>query len=264
MRRRRKPAASGITALNDHPDPFTLWSLPYEKLRQPDLPDGTPQFVHPADLELVDELFDRHRATLCTFPSPFLGPLKTAKVVLAYAGPGDTDEGEANDRTDALDRKWVDQRLASFDGETPIDPVMLHGAAWNWMESRLASVLGESPGTCLNRFKSSVALVDLTAYRGRNVTWAELAFLETTQAMRAWARRVLFAEARREERVVIVMRAHVWWGLKPPSWSKGLLFCPAVNRSGYMLRDCEVGKAAKQAARGILGLGISATSPISR
>lgn len=208
--------------------------------------------MHPKDKDDVDLLFKKMRKNLNTFPCPFWGPILTAKVVLCYAGPGSTEHKiYGSDRKNARDPNWVKERVRSFDGKTPINFSLLHPTARAWFSGRIGSILGVSKEVA-EEYGGEVAVVDLTAYRGVNTAWEEVAFLPSTQVMRSWAKEVLFVDAIREKRVVLVMRANKWWGVPSGPWKRGNLFAPACTRSGYPILNCKFAAAAKKAAREVL------------
>lgn len=230
--------------------PVDFWNISPEDLRTS---DG--RFVHPEDRSEVENLFDYHKKYLETFPAPYWGPLKTAKLVLAYAGPGNTvREGVNGDAGQAQSLDWLKRRHISLSGDAPLDKELYHDRLQSWFRTRLRSVLKDNDIDLLDRFADVIAFVNLTAYRGEETKWEEVAFLPSTQIMRDWARSSLFPDAEAGKRVVIIMRAHKWWGIRKAPWSKGSLFAPPVNRSGVLLSEQEVGKAAQSAARRILGL----------
>ncbi|WP_428246275.1 hypothetical protein [Ferrovibrio sp.] len=230
---------------------FEMWNRPASDFQAGD------RYIHPADKADVEEIFDYHRPYLNTFPAPFWGPLRTAKLVLAYAGPGNTENDEDDDRTQAANPVWRNARCASFDGVTPFDAGLHHGRALRWFKSRARKVLGEDDPNSLDKFADQIAFAELTAYRGPETKWREVAFLPTTQAMRTWARTVLFPEAEERKRVVLIMRAHQWWGVrKTPAWGRGHLYAPETNRSGFLVNACGIGQQARQAARVALGLPV--------
>jgi hypothetical protein len=233
------------------PDPFSFWALTPRRLRL-----GRRRWVHPHDLQDVVELFRYHHDFLHTFPAPFFGPLKTAKLVLAYAGPGNTTTGEENDDTQGRDLAWVRRRLASFNGKTPIEWNLIQPRARQWFRSRLANLLDISVRQLdeIAAIETKIAFVNLAAYRGIETKWDEVAFLPSTQVMRSWARSVLFRDARTKKRVVVLMRANKWWGIRNGPWTSGFLFAPQTIRSGHLMKSCKVGQAATRAARRVVGL----------
>jgi hypothetical protein len=239
-------AAEGGAALRT---PIDFWNISPEELRTD---EG--MFVHPEDREDVENLFDYHKDFLNTYPAPYWGPLRTAKLVLAYAGPGNTiGQGENGDVGQAQSVDWLARRHNSLSGDAPLDDKLHHGVLQSWFRTRLRSVLKDRDAN-LDQFSNAIAFINLTAYRGTETKWEEVAFLPSTQVMRNWARSDLFPDAEAGRRVVIIMRAHKWWGIRKAPWSKGSLFAPPVNRAGVLLSEQDVGKAAQAAARKILGL----------
>lgn len=228
--------------------PSKFWSVKLDDLRGP---EGT--WRHPDDREDIDLLFKKMKENLNTFPCPFWGPIDTAKLVLCYAGPGSTENKHGSDRRDARNEEWLKERIASFNGTTPINFGIIHNRARNWFLSRIARVLDISKSEAED-LGAKVAIVDLTAYRGVTTTWEEVAFLPSTQMMRQWAKHSLFKEAKAKRRVVLVMRANKWWGVPSKPWSDGYLFTPDCNRSGFFLKKCDIGKIARNTARAAVGL----------
>jgi len=229
---------------------FELWKRPASDFHTEE------HFIHPKDKADVKEIFEYHRPYLNTFPAPFWGALRTAKLVLCYASPGNTENNMDDDRTQAADPNWRKARCASFDGETPLDAISYHGKAIQWLRSRVKNVLREDVPNTFGKFANQVAFVNLTAYRGPSTKWREVASLPTTQAMRNWAQTVLFPEAKQKKRIVLIMRAHRRWEVETPAWSRGHLFAPEVTRNGFLINRCEIGQQARHAARAALGLPV--------
>lgn len=227
--------------------PADVWSISATELRTR---DG--RWIHPLDRDDLELSFDRMRADLDTLPCPFIGPLHTAKVVLCFAGPGSTEQA---DKRDAKKPLWVERRLRSFDGKSAIDFTEFHPAAKAWFVSRIASVLGVGKAD-VEALGRKVAILELCAYRGASTHWEECGFLPTTQLTRRWAHHRLFKDAREGKRVVIVLRARAWWGLAPGAWSHNSLFAPSVTAGGYLITNCQIGKAARKAARSALSLSL--------
>jgi len=229
--------------------PFSFWSLTWRQMRL-----DRRKWAHPADREDIKNLFRYHRKYLHTFPAPFFGPLATAKIVVAYAGPGNTVVGKENDNSQGRSLDWVKERLDSFDGKSPLNWKLIQPRARRWFQARLANILGIPKFEGDRSIDSNVAFVNLTAYRGDETKWEEVAFLRSTQVMRNWVRAVLFPEARVRERIVIVMRANRWWGIRNGPWKDGYLFVPRATRSGHIVKNCKVGRAARIAARRAIGV----------
>jgi hypothetical protein len=168
--------AEGWAALRT---PVDFWNISPEDLRT-----ANGNFVHPEDRAEVENLFEYHADFLKTYPAPYWGPLRTARLVLAYAGPGNTDgEGENGDAGQAQSADWLARRYRSLSGDAPLDKELHHGVLESWFRTRLRSVLkykqADLPKEAdpLDRFADAVAFINLTAYRGKETRWEEVAFL---------------------------------------------------------------------------------------
>jgi hypothetical protein len=151
----------------------------------------------------VRKHFKKHEEFLDTFPSPFFGPIKTAKLIMAYASPGNSPE----DKKQAENPNWIKMRVKSFDGTSESDLSLFddHKKAQRWFQARIDKILGVD----ISKVCKDVAFVNLSAYRGDSTIWSEVACAPTTQAMRQWLREKI---CERNGPIVLIMRADDRWG----------------------------------------------------
>ncbi len=178
--------------------------------------------IHPADREWFTRNqhhgFD-HRG----LPGCFMGPLRTAPVVLLYLSPGADDGADAESETNQQRQKRMRAGNESLPGPTDNE------ATWKWWTSR-TNCFGED-GDFL---RSRVAFLNIGAYHSKDVRDVSLLLtLPSSRVTLAWANEVLFPKAADGERVVICMRSQRFWGLTAGRIGQSL-FAPAVTRSGHM------------------------------
>ncbi|HRJ67929.1 MAG TPA: hypothetical protein PLW48_12405, partial [Alphaproteobacteria bacterium] len=131
----------------------------------------------------------------------------------------DSDEGR-----DYYFRKWQGNEPLRTSG----------GEGEKWLRSRTRT-FGDYEAV-----RNHLAILNIGAYHSKVISdYATLTALPSSRVSLDWAQNVLFPEAERGERIVICMRAAAYWGLKTgESYGQGL-FAPAVNRSGYLLKNAE-------------------------
>ena len=201
------------------------------------------QWIHPDDREHVRTHFKKHKKCLNTFPSPFFGPIDTAKVIIAYASPGNSPA----DKKLAKDPDWIRRRVRSFNGRSKCDLNLFrdHEKAKRWFEQRVDKILGFN----ISEVSKQIAFVNLSAYRGDSSVWREAACAPTTQAMRYWLRERI---CEKRGPVVLIMRAANEWGFGKAPFQKGKkLFVLDTTRSG-LPKSGEQSKRARAVNRSAL------------
>lgn len=197
--------------------------------------------VHPADRPVFDR--GNHTLNRHCLPSNFMGPLKTAKVVLLFLSFGykQTDEQEA---TTPKGQRYF-QEMRSGQQLLPGRDDWYH--AWKWWSDRTKS-FGDWPD-----LRSKIAVLNIGAYHSAAFTdWPMLAALPSSRVCLEWAQTRLFPEAERGDRLVICLRAHRYWGLGFPGeqgcrYGEALFSAPVV-RAGHM-RDTAMRKQIIDMAR---------------
>lgn len=183
---------------------------------------GPADHIHPADLEFFasnpSHGFD-HRG----LPGCFMGPLRSAPVVLLYLSPGADDGADAD--TEANQQRQKRMRA----GNEPLPGNTDNEATWKWWTSR-TNCFGED----WNFLRSRVAFLNIGAYHSKEVRDVSLVLtLPSSRVTLDWASRVLFPQAIAGDRVVICMRSQRLWGLNGGRTGRSL-FAPAVTRGGHM------------------------------
>jgi hypothetical protein len=183
---------------------------------------GPADHVHPAD----HEWFARnpnHGFDLRGLPGCFMGPLKTAPVVLLYLSPG------ADDGADAECKANQQRQSRMRAGNEPLPSYADNEATWKWWKSR-TDCFGED----WEFLRSRVAFLNIAAYHSTNVkNTAVLLMLPSSGVTLRWANDVLFPQAIAGNRVVVCMRSQRLWGLGSGRTGQSL-FAPAVTRGGHM------------------------------
>jgi hypothetical protein len=182
--------------------------------------------IHPDDAEALKS--NRHTLALDTLVGPFMGPVRTAPVVLLTLNPGfsGVEQGEA--KTLAV-RELMAQNLG---GDAPLPPFTYNPKGREWTERRHTQF-----GLSYEAASSKVAFVNLIPYRSKEGAkdMHMVERLESIRLVRAWTQEALFPEAEAGERVVVCLRSARAWGLEPDTQRGLSLFTPKFNRAGFML-----------------------------
>lgn len=201
--------------------------------------------VHPLDAEVLGRV--EHGFDLDCLPFPFLGPLKTAPVVLLYLNPslgGDDHEVAGS----ATSQKWFHRAL---DGMHPLPDTAQTAAAAKWCQKQV-KLLGD-----WERMRHHVAILELTPYhcsRFENADPKLLPALASSRAAAAWAQEVLFPDARDGRRVVICVWGARSWGLAAGRQYGEKLFALADIRGGLRNAADPVSRSAIAAAKSMLSM----------
>jgi hypothetical protein len=188
---------------------------------------GPDDHVHPADHDVFERLAsDGHKFDHRSLPGCFMGPLRTASVVLLFMSPGFSEE----DATFAGSKEGRDFNARNRTGHEPLPPTSVPGGTW-WRQR--TACFGVADYT----LSKNVAVLNIGAYHSKEMLDPELlAALPSSRVCLDWAQSRLFPEAERGERVVICLRAAKFWGLRPGKIYGKSLYAPLVNRGGHMLR----------------------------
>jgi hypothetical protein len=181
--------------------------------------------IHPTD-EAVLKRVPSHRFDLDSLPGCFMGPLRTAPVVLLFLSPG----LDIDDRPTPALIEW-NSRVRT--GTAPLVGASIQGPTYRWWTQR-TKFLGHDPDTLANK----VAILNIGAYHSKTFDdHGLLAALPSSRVSLDWAQRILFPAAERGERVVICLRAARYWGLEAGADYPGTLFAPKVTRGGHAHLD---------------------------
>lgn len=183
--------------------------------------------IHPADRDVFDRVGRRgHGLDLRCLPHCFVGPLKTAPVVLLFLSPG-LDKHDLKDaRTPQGRSRYARERK----GYLPFRSQGEHPTGHRWLISRTKAF-----GVELEKLRHKIAVLNVGAYHSKEFKdYSLLAALPSSRASLEWAQKKLFPQAIRGERVVICLRAARYWGLKEGKKYGRSLFAPTVVRGGHM------------------------------
>jgi hypothetical protein len=161
-------------------------------------------------------------------PSPCLGPLKTAPVVLLFLNPGFSDPFDLNHAKEERGQSYYRQQRS---GVANLSTENEHGPAWKWWTTIVKQFeIGEP-----NQLIDKIAFLNIAPYKSEDFkAWHMLAVLPSSRVCLQWAQSVLFPQARAKDRVVICLRSAKYWGLGK---SEGHLFVPKTTMSGFMHKD---------------------------
>lgn len=181
---------------------------------------------HPADKEVLDRA--PHSFEMKCPPGPYMGPLRTAKVVFLFLSPGFDPKDVGDARSDEGQAHCKAQRT----GSAPLPGQIEHEAAWLWWNKKIGKLRINPLGIA-----GQVAFLNINAYKSKSFKdWHMLAALPSSRVCLSWAQAVLFPQAEAGKRVVVCLRSASYWGLRP-GLSRGGLFAPEVTRGGHMLHD---------------------------
>lgn len=178
---------------------------------------------HPADKAVLCRV--QHGFDLNCLPSAYMGPLKTAPVVLLYLSPGwsQRDVDEAN--TPEAQNRYVEQR----GGTAPLPTEGEHPEAWNWWRSR-TQVFGD-----WTDLRDKIAVLNIGAYHSPKFKDVPLlTALPSCRESVSWAQSTIFPKALQGDRVVVCMRAARYWGLSTGEKYGKALYAPRVTPGGHM------------------------------
>ena len=135
--------------------------------------------IHPADKDIFRRIGDDgHGFRLDALPSPIMGPLKTARVVLLFLSPGFQESDAEEGTTKAGQRRYTEMRM----GAAPLPDSVEHLAAWEWWSQR-TKAFGE-----WSDLRSKVAFLNIGAYKSRTFSDPQmLASLPSSRATLDWA-----------------------------------------------------------------------------
>jgi hypothetical protein len=182
--------------------------------------------IHPDDAVALKA--NRHTLALDALVGPFMGPVRTAPVVLLTLNGG-INGVERDEAKIPATRELMARNLA---GDAPLPTFASNPGGREWTERRLAQF-----GLSYKVASLKVAFVNLIPYRSREGAkdLHMLERLESARLVRAWAHDTLFREAEVGKRVVVCLRSARAWGLELDTQRGLSLFTPKFNRAGFML-----------------------------
>ncbi|MGA9796334.1 MAG: hypothetical protein WBQ17_12460 [Rhizomicrobium sp.] len=202
--------------------------------------------IHPADVETFRRVPNNGFATEAALPGCFMGPLRTAPIVLLYLSPGLSEEDKPTGRL----KEW---HVRTRGGTEPLVSKDVHSSAHAWWTQRTKILSGT-----VEQRSQNVATLNIGAYHSKTFNdHGLLAALPSSRVTLDWAQSVLFPEAEAGKRVVVCMRAARYWGLESGQEYSGTLFAPKVTRSGHALvaNQAAIKKAAQDVWKRISAKG---------
>jgi hypothetical protein len=189
---------------------------------------GPSDHVHPADRDVLDRVVD-HGFNLNCLPACFLGPLRTAPIVLMFLSLGLADEDIAEAATQRGQKRYMELRA----GLQPLPGPEEHKVAWRWWASRTRCFGGK-----WQRLRTKIATLEICAYHSQKFSdFPLLAALPSSRASLEWAQTILFPQAIAGDRTVVCLRASRFWGLTEGQQYGRSLFAPLVTRGGHMCHN---------------------------
>jgi hypothetical protein len=202
--------------------------------------------VHPDDAPALKS--ENHYLALDTLVGPFMGPVRTASVILLTLNGG-VSGIEAIIAKEEEEREWFRRNLG---GDEPLPDFSRNPGGQKWL-ARILKQFDLSRDTAANR----VAFVNLIPYRSREGAKDAhiVKALPSSRLALSWIHRTIIPEAREGRRVLVCLRSPQDWGLSSPR-ERGILlgesfFIPKVNRGAIMLHG-EFREKVKEAVRSAL------------
>jgi len=184
---------------------------------------GDAEHIHPDDRAVFDRV--EHKFNHDALPGCFMGPLRTAPVVLLYLSPGFSDF----DLIDAQSEAGRERHARMRAGYEPLPSDMDHRPAWEWWTKR-TKCFGE-----WQDLATKIAFLNIGSYHSKEFKDEPLlAALPSSRVSLDWAQSILFPDAEAGRRVVVCLRSAKYWGLIPGCKYGTALFAPGVGRSGHM------------------------------
>ncbi len=191
---------------------------------------GPQDTEHPQDREVLSRLKNAHGFNLRCLPYCFVGPLRSAPVVLLYLSPG-FDKFDLKQASTLKGRDWV---MKCRTGNQRLPGPEDHPDGWKWWKSH-TSAFGD-----WEELQNRIAVLDIGAYHSTKFSdWGLLAALPSSRVTIEWAQTVLFPQAIAGERIAICLRSPDYWGLDDGKTGRryGIgLFAPRVTRGGHMIK----------------------------
>jgi len=187
---------------------------------------GPGDFVHPADKVAFERLGENsHGFKLRCLPGHFMGPLRTAAVVMLYMSPGYNEKDEEFAKSEK-GLEWHSRQRSGL-ANLPTDK---SDPSSKWWIERTDCFKAEVELRARN-----IAILNIGAYHSKEMKDVELlAALPSSRVSLDWAQEILFPQAESGERVVICARATKFWGLSQGHDYPGTLFAPPIVRGGHM------------------------------
>jgi hypothetical protein len=183
--------------------------------------------IHPDDAEALRT--KRHQFELGALVGPWMGPIRTAPVVLLYLNPGLAGTGE--EVTSAQDPEVREAMVRNLAGDAPLPSWKGNPAGLGWTDSKLKQF-----GVTYESASSKIAFVNLIPYRSaegsKDARMSKC--LESSRLMLTWANDTLFPEARAGERIVVCLQSAHLWNLQTGTREGEALYAPPKTRQGIM------------------------------
>lgn len=200
-------------------------------------------FHHPADAKVFEHV--RHRFERDCLPAAWVGPLRTAPVVLLFLSPGYSAFDAEHATTPEGQAFYRRQRS----GTAPLPLEGEHGPSHRWW-STVVRQFGVDPA----RHAASFAILNIGSYHSEKFHDPHmLAALPSSRANLDWAQAILFPQAEAGDRVVVCLRSNRTWGLGRGMIHGESLFVPECTPRGIMhrgqLRDRVVEAVQKAVAQ---------------
>ena len=194
--------------------------------------------VHPEDQFVLGQI--THNYDLRCLPGPYRGPLKSAAVVLLFANPGLTEQ----DKRHAAEPRAQEYYVRMRTGIHRLPSREEHETAYVW-----AKQIAHQFELDYEKVRHKLAMLNLSAYKSEKLDRKLLIAIPSCRVTLDWAQKTLFPSAVAEKTVVVCMRGHSSWGLKPDADPLGKLFAPSCTRNGKIRQSSPIREQAIEAVR---------------
>jgi hypothetical protein len=177
--------------------------------------------IHPSDDEYFKKptIFepDMKKGAL---PGAFMGPLRSARVVLLATNAGVWNFDMTADRK----KKIADWHVETRKGNEPLPCIDINPETYGWWTQKAVLF---APGRSPQELRSKMAFLSVVAYHSKKFDGGEWSVeLPSSRVSVEWANDVLFERARKKECVVVCAQARKHW-IK--SEVTGHLFAPNIT-----------------------------------
>jgi hypothetical protein len=140
--------------------------------------------MHPADKPVFDRIKDKHQFNLNCLPTCFMGPLRSAPIVLLYLSSSFAEV----DLAEATSEQGQDRYMRIRRGDQPLPGPDEHMGAWNWWTSRTRCFDDD-----WRHLQTKIAVLNIGAYHSKKFRDDPLlAALPSSRAALEWAQTELF------------------------------------------------------------------------
>jgi hypothetical protein len=208
--------------------------------------------IHPDDSDALRS--NNHQFELGALVGPWMGPLRTASVVLLYLNPRIHPANTGEEVKSAQNSETREEMIRTLHGSAPLFSFKTNPKGLEWTTARLGQFV-----ITYEAASSKVAFLNLMPYRSTDGSEDArmIKLLKSSRLMLEWANDTLFPEARAGKRIVVCLRSARLWNLQTGTREGEALYAPRVTRGGFMHRGSMRDEIAKAVRQRVFGLEVS-------